>query len=275
MDNNQLTRDYITIEVDGVALRVASMHRQGQRMPVVFLHGFGSTKEDYADVASYRQFDDRCIIAFDAPGCGETECADLSLASIPFLQQTAERVLEHYGVKRFHLAGHSMGGLTALLLADEGDNSILSLTNIEGNVAPEDCFLSRQALEYPSDDPHEFMRLFVERARQANTYSHPLFASALPHKIRSEAVAPIFRSMVDLSDNGMLLEKFTGLSCRKMFVYGERNRSLSYLGTLMKRGVQLAEIEHSGHWPMYANPPALWARLGQFIEQSEMELSYE
>jgi pimeloyl-ACP methyl ester carboxylesterase len=76
--------------------------------------------------------------------------------------------------------------------------------------------------------------------------------------------------MIDLSDKGALMAKFTGLGCPKMFVYGDQNRSLSYLGTLLQQGVQLAEIEHSGHWPMYANPPALWALLGQFIDQSEM-----
>jgi len=197
------------------------------------------------------------------------------MLSVPFLQQTVERVLQHYGAERFHLVGHSMGGLTALFLACDSRGSVLSFTDIEGNLAPEDCFLSRQVLEYPSDDPHAFLKSFAERAWQANTFSHRLFASTLPYKVRAEAVAPIFRSMTECSDNGGLLAKFTGLSCPRMFVFGDQSRSLSYLGTLMEHGVQLAEIARSGHWPMYANPPALWARLGAFIEQSEMELSHD
>jgi pimeloyl-ACP methyl ester carboxylesterase len=163
----------------------------------------------------------------------------------------------------------------ALLLACDGGNSILSFTNIEGNLAPEDCFLSRQILEQPAGDPDGFLKTLADRAWQSRTFSHRLFASALPYKVRTEAVAPIFRSMVEITDNERLLAKFTGLACPTMFVYGDQNRSLSYLGTLMRRGVQLAEIERSGHWPMYANPPALWARIGQFIEQAEMEDSHE
>ena len=275
MDSNHFTKQFIDTEIDGVQLRIASMHREGRRPPLLFLHGFGSTKEDYADVACFPQFKDRRIIAFDAPGCGETECADLSSLSIPFLRQAAERVLEHHGVERFHLVGHSMGGLTALMLASGAGRSIVSFTNIKGNLAPEDCFLSRQILDYPSDDPNAFMKEFVERTWRDNTFSSPLYAAALPYKVRAEAIAPIFRSMVDLSDNDELLEIFTGLPCTKMFVYGEQYRSLSYLGTLMKRGVQLAEIEHSGHFPMYSNPPVLWARLSQFIDRSEMEFSHE
>ena len=269
-----LEKDVIALDVDGVALRVAAMHREGRRTPLVFLHGFGSTKEDYADAARHPQFDDRRIIAFDAPGCGQTDCADLSAISIPFLRRTAELVLAHFGVERFHLVGHSMGGLTALMLASECGDSVVSFANIEGNVAPEDCFLSRQILDYPAEDSEAFMSAFVERAWQSDAISSPLYAAALPYKVRPDAVAPIFRSMVEISEEDELMATFTGLPCAKMFVFGDQNRSLSYLGTLMKRGVQLAEIERSGHWPMYANAPALWTRLGAFIDHAEQETSH-
>lgn len=270
-DTSPLMKEVVDFEVDGVLLRVAAIHREGERPPVVFLHGFGSTKEDYADAAFYPQFEGRRLIAFDAPGCGETECADLAALSIPFLQRTADAVLQHFGIERFHLVGHSMGGLTALMLAGDKGDAVLSFANIEGNVAPEDCFLSRQVLEYPADDPEEFLKAFGERAWNTASFSHPLYATALHHKVRAEAAGPIFRSMVQLSNNEDLMSRFTGLPCPKMFVYGDRNRSLSYLGTLVERGVQLAEIEHSGHWPMYANAPALWTRLGAFIDQAEIE----
>ena len=51
----------------------------------MFLHGFGSTKEDYADVVQQERLADRPVLAYDAPGCGATTCADLTALSIPFL----------------------------------------------------------------------------------------------------------------------------------------------------------------------------------------------
>ena len=39
----------------------------------------------------------------------------------------------YYGVEHFHLVGHSMGGLTALMLADEIRARVLSFVDIEGN----------------------------------------------------------------------------------------------------------------------------------------------
>ncbi|MEM7222668.1 MAG: alpha/beta hydrolase [Pseudomonadota bacterium] len=269
-DSNSLRKDTVALEIEGVKLRIEVMRRDGRRAPLVFLHGFGSTKEDYADLAGQPQFDGRPIVAFDAPGCGESHSDDLSALSIPFLRQTAEGVLRHYEIEVCHLIGHSMGGLTALMLAGESPHQVLSFTDIEGNLAPEDCFLSRQAFDHPADDPEAFMDAFAERAWHSPTLSHPLFAAAVRQKVRPEAVGPILRSMVDCSENGRLMARFTGLPCPRMFVYGEQNRTLSYLGTLLRQGVQLAEIERAGHWPMYANPQALWTRLGQFVEQSEM-----
>jgi hypothetical protein len=33
--------------------------------------------------------------------------------------------------------------------------------------------------------------------------------------------------------------------------------------------VEPAEIPRSGHWPMYANPVAMWERLAAFVQQAE------
>ena len=111
------TQSQLPLTVEGVSLNIAAIHREGELIPIVFLHGFGSTKEDYADIVLQAQFAGHPFLAYDAPGCGESECDDLSSISIDFLLQTALQVLEHFGIERFHLVGHSMGGLTALLLA--------------------------------------------------------------------------------------------------------------------------------------------------------------
>jgi pimeloyl-ACP methyl ester carboxylesterase len=146
---SEFVRSELPLDVDGVDVNVAAIHREGKLEPIVFLHGFGSTKEDYADIVRYSAFTGHPFVAYDAPGCGETRCADLSRLSIPFLVETAWAVIRSLGYKRFHLVGHSMGGLSALMLADAHPHRVLSFVNIEGNIAPEDCFLSRQIAQYP------------------------------------------------------------------------------------------------------------------------------
>jgi pimeloyl-ACP methyl ester carboxylesterase len=259
-----LTDDTVNLRVDDVDLTLATLRRDGSREPVVFLHGFGSTKEDYADAALHPAFTGRGLLAYDAPGCGQSSCSDTSKVSIPFLVATAETMLEHAGIDRFHLVGHSMGGLTALLLAARNPDRVLSFVDIEGNVAPEDCFLSRQVVTHPATDDDAFFDDFIDRNRRAPAYSAALYATGLRHKVRPGAVRPVFTSMVELSDHGDLLTTFLKLPFPRMFMYGEQNAHLSYLPTLAAGGVVLAPIPHSGHWPMYANPVAMWNRIAAF-----------
>jgi pimeloyl-ACP methyl ester carboxylesterase len=184
------------------------------------------------------------------------------------LVQTAQTVLQQTQIQRFHLVGHSMGGLTALLLAHQDPDRVLSFVDIEGNLAPEDCFLSRQILTYPADDDERFLADFIERARRSPSYSSALYAASLRHKVRSGAVRGIFESMVDLTDHGDLMAKFLSLPCPRMFMCGEQNSSLSYLTELSTSGVSLAEIPCSAHWPMYSNPVAMWEHIAQFLSRA-------
>lgn len=261
----------LKILINGVNLDLSVMHTlPAQRTniaPLLFLHGFGSTKEDYADAIRHRHLQHHPIIAYDAPGTGETSCSDLSAISIPFLVKTAIAVLEAYRVNNFHVVGHSMGGLTALLLCNQLNPRALSFTNIEGNISPEDCFLSRQVILHADPDPNSFFEEFIERARRSTQRSSALYAASLQFKVRAEAVKAIFSSMVDLSDNEDLMSMFIGLSCPKMFMYGEENRHLSYLKSLPSRRVKVVEIEDSGHWPMYSNPVRMWDELAAFLSR--------
>ena len=263
--HSEIAKETVTLQVQGVELEVATAHRAGALAPIVFLHGFGSTKEDYLDIVRHPAFAGRAFIAYDAPGCGATRCGDLSKVSIPFLVATAKASLEHFGVDKFHLVGHSMGGLTALMLAHEQPHRVLSFVDIEGNVAPEDCFLSRQVVDYPADSAEKFFDDFVERTWHSPFYSCPLYAASLRHKVRAQAVRGIFESMVELSDHGELMVKFLSLPFPRMFMYGEQNASLSYLAHLRANGVQLAEIARSGHFPMYSNPVDMWEQLAGFL----------
>lgn len=263
----EFTHSRFALSVGGTALDVASLHRGGDKAPIVFLHGFGSTKEDYADIVRQPEFAGHPFLAFDAPGCGETCCADLSQVSIAFQVKLALAMVERMGFERFHLIGHSMGALGALMLAHAHPERILSFVNIKGNLAPEDCFLSRQILDYPQDDIERFFDDFIERTRLSPTYSSALYAASLRHKVQVGAINGIFRSMVELSDHGGLLDKFLGLPFPRMFMYGEQYASLSYLPQLQAQGVALAQIAHCGHFPMYSNPQQMWQHIAWLHRQ--------
>ena len=265
---SEFEKTNIHLKIDDINLNISAISRQGNKAPIVFLHGFGSTKEDYVDIIRQASLSNYPFLAYDAPGSGETYCSKLEKVTIPFLVKTALALLDHAKIEKFHLVGHSMGGLTALLLAHDIPERVLSFIDIEGNVAPEDCFLSRQIIEYPASSADEFFELFVERTLHTPAYSSPLYSASLKHKIRAEAVESIFTSMVALSDHGKLMDKFLNLPCPKMFMHGDQNRTLSYLEHIESNGVKLGEIPECGHFPMYANPPVMWREIAKFLKES-------
>jgi pimeloyl-ACP methyl ester carboxylesterase/quercetin dioxygenase-like cupin family protein len=252
------------VSADGADVRLALLTRCGAFPPLVFLHGFGSTKEDFADVTRYREFNDYRVLALDAPGCGASDDGGVAV-TIETIVQCLGRVLDKFDVRRLHLVGHSMGGLAALVYARENPGRIASFVNIEGNLAPEDCFLSRQIVTHGSADPERFIAAFVARLLDSDQYSNRLYAASLEQKVRSRVVRSIFHSMVELSDTEDLLGDFVRLPCPKLFMYGEANNNLPYLQAMRAQGVWLAEIPHCGHFPMYANPPSMWRQIADFI----------
>ncbi|KAJ5098128.1 alpha/beta-hydrolase [Penicillium argentinense] len=231
-----LTYATVPLQVEDINLEVSTVHQLTSNPPILFLHGFGSCKEDLADVHMHPTLKEHGYIAYDAPGCGQTKSDKLSATDIPFLVATAEAFLEHFKITRFHLMGHSMGGLTALYLAHRNPEKVLSFVNIKGNLAPEDCFLSRQIFTFKSDDPQDFFNAFIDRTRTGGAYGNALYASTLRARVHVEAVRPIFESMVRLSDDEDLMGMFLGLPFPRMFMFGWEMRGALIPGTSGARG---------------------------------------
>ena len=161
---HRVVHEQLRLRVQGVNLDVAAISRGGDGEPIVFLHGFGTSKEDFTDITQRHEFTGRAFLAYDAPGCGATECADLGAIDVPFLVDAARAVLDRAGIGRYHLVGHSLGGLTALLLAHREPGRVLSFVNIKGTLAPEDCAPTRQLLAHQG--PGDVFDRFVANLRR-------------------------------------------------------------------------------------------------------------
>ena len=92
---------------------------------IIFLHGFLETKEMWDDMTdwlpkSYRK------ICIDLPGHGDSD----NLGYIHTMEDMAEMVkalADHLRLKKFFLAGHSLGGYVSLALAEKYPDSIRGL----------------------------------------------------------------------------------------------------------------------------------------------------
>ncbi len=94
---------------------VLGYDRFGSGEPLVLLHGFGSTRDDFAalipDLA-----DDFEVLAIDLPGHGESPMID-GRPSVAALTDAVAADLDAHGLGRVHILGNSLGARIAIELA--------------------------------------------------------------------------------------------------------------------------------------------------------------
>lgn len=94
--------------------------RTGSGEPLLLIHGISHRRQGWAAVAE-RLADTFDVIAVDLPGHGESPALDLAGRTVrDALTEELEKLRDHLGIERLHVAGNSLGGLIALEMADAG-----------------------------------------------------------------------------------------------------------------------------------------------------------
>mmetsp|Transcript_15251 Transcript_15251/g.28709 ORF Transcript_15251/g.28709 Transcript_15251/m.28709 type:complete len:322 (-) Transcript_15251:93-1058(-) len=84
------------------------------KKPIIFIHGGPGIPSNYLKPLA-NMVKDRTVILYDQVGCGKSsEPADINAYSIAFATDDLEKLISRIGLKKFHLVGHSFGGLIAL-----------------------------------------------------------------------------------------------------------------------------------------------------------------
>ncbi len=110
--------------MSAAAPRLGVVETGGVEPPVVLLHGFGGSAAGWEEVQ--RKLD-RATLAFDLPGhAGSLNYPGFGTAS--FAARAVVSELDQRGIEVFHLAGHSMGGAVAALIAIGQPSRVLSAT---------------------------------------------------------------------------------------------------------------------------------------------------
>jgi pimeloyl-ACP methyl ester carboxylesterase len=159
------------------------------------------------------------------------------------------------------VVGHSLGGVVAQLLA-ERTSRVTGLVSIEGNLASEDCTLTRPIAALGSRQAAR--ELLAQTA--ASCLASPLpgyreYGENLERRVDPRAFFDYGRSLVTLSNSGNLLARFLALRIPRLLVCGERSHAPSYLGALASAAVPVAVIAGAAHFPTWTHPDELWAAM--------------
>jgi pimeloyl-ACP methyl ester carboxylesterase len=230
---------------------------------LLLLHGFGGDKDNWIRFAGTLTDDFRVVIP-DLPGFGETNRHwdwDYSAGS------QAERVyafVDLLGLERFHLAGHSMGGHIAGLMAHTNPDRIASLALItnSGVASPRQSYVAVRAAEGEMvlipRTKEEFRRLI-----EVASYEPPFIPWPVGAVLAEEAIgqADFKAHLLDtlVNETGAMLEPVLPLLPMPVFVLWGRHDRLIDVSTVdvmrdLMPGATYVILEESGHLPILEQP---------------------
>ena len=242
----------------------------GEGKPVILaLHGLGGNsrtwKAQYADLS-----DAFHIIGWDAPGYGETMVVGPDQTAFAVL---ALALLDHLGVEKFSVIGHSMGGVVAQAVAAEaGDrvqHMVLSCTH-SGSAAPSSQPLSGS---YAT----RIATLETEgSAKYAAARSGMMVADVAPDEIRAQVqeiaagiTAPGLRTCATMLHHADTKPIASGIKCPVLLFSGDGDKVVSErqsgaLAALYPAGRHI-RLKGAGHAPYLEVAETYNAHLREFF----------
>ena len=260
-----------SIKIDGHS--VSYLFQKGNRESIVFVHGFGASKETFLEAFEIPELKLFSLLATDLIGFGDSDKPNNFSYLFRDQAKVIERTIDLIGLDRFHLVTHSMGGIIGIELGEMIPHRLRSFINVEGNISLEDCTMSKRVADMGEEI---FSREGLEELKQSisneseKTQSKPLkdylrsLSRATPQSLFKSSVSTVHESI-----SGNLLKRFARLPVHKCYIYGEKNKGhFPAESMLMQEGVPLFYVSESGHSMMKENPEEFYDLILKIIRQS-------
>ena len=232
----------------------------GEGTPLVLLHGGLLTIDiNFAGLipvlAQRHQ-----VIAMELQGHGRT--ADIERKITPANSASdVVALLDHLGIDRAHVLGHSMGAAVALELAVNHPTRVRSVVPVSGSVRPD-------GMHADLSDP----TTFATSTRMPTAADFAEFSAAYqrlsPHPEHfEEFMGTLSSSQADL--RGWTDEQLTGISAPVLIVLGDHDFVTLEHAALMKElipGSQLAVLPGTTHMQATRRPQLLLPLLEEFLD---------
>jgi pimeloyl-ACP methyl ester carboxylesterase len=259
--------DELRIKWRGHTLLLPYLYREGAGGPaILFVHGLGGSKENFYLAFQSPALADCTLVTFDLPGTGLAEFNPTAGLDVSALSEIAQEVAAALLPGSHWLAGASMGGLIALLqFRRSGLGRVRGFINLEGNLCPEDCMFSRRVIPHTLESFASLYEQMIGELRSSSGVGDQIIAQNMALNLDMHAYYAYSFQTVEESDSGRLLQEFLSLRLPRLFLYGERNKALSYIPQLRSSGIQVREIPSAAHFLFYDNPIAVYQAIGDFV----------
>ena len=230
--------------------------RDASGTPVLFVHGLGNAASNFEDTLAARALADHRLIGLDLPGCGASPYPRTTRLDIDRVVNVVEAFVDAIDLPRFLIVGASLGGLVALLYAERHPERLVGFLNVEGNLAPEDCMFSRRVVPHTYEEFVGAVLPDIKRSLAAKPGRGFTKHLEVLHRADPRDYFDYSFQTVEYSDNGGLLDRFLSLPLPVHFVYGSRNRGLTYLPRIRASRCTVTEVLDADHFLFYDAPEA-------------------
>ena len=226
---------------------------------VLWIHGLGESGRCFEAIAAHPALAGAGALIPDLPGYGKTGRPETPLPLAAIADHLAGWLAAR-GAPPVVVAGHSMGGVIGVLLAERHPARLARLVDIDGNVSAGDCTYSGRALERGLPD----LIAHVE-ALAATDLAHRGYAESI-RLADPDAFLLHARELVETSGAETMPGRLARLPVPVTYIAGApggacaRSREL-----LAAAGVPTLAIEPAGHWPFIDQPDAFAAALAGIL----------
>ncbi len=230
---------------------------------VVFLHGWGGSKECFAGAFSSDALKDHGICMIDLLGFGSSEKPEDFSYDLLDQANIVALAVNSLNVKKVYLVGHSMGGSVGLLAAPLVENLAIVI-GAENNLAPNGSGADSRAI---AKRPFWLFKSSTLPLLKSLLRVHPKRSMRVWAQWYDEA-SPLalyrsVQSLVTWSDSGKLLPLFTALP-HKAYIYSANGKRRKDVVPKLDKSITY-KVPASGHAVMTDNPDRFYAVLAGII----------
>jgi abhydrolase domain-containing protein 6 len=233
----------------------------GKGETVLLLHGFGGDKDNWTRFSKYltKKY---YVIAPDLPGFGESSKIWSDMYDIPTQVKRVHQYTKKIGLKKFHIAGNSMGGLIAGIYAATYPDEVLSLGLLDpaGVIVREPSQLSLEIEK--GNNP-----LVVESVSDYDKLLDFLFVKPpyIPGPVKSYLIEMAVQSrdfnkkvFIEANPGNQLETRAGEIRAKTLILWGDKDRVFPVSSTaILQKEIKNSTViimKDCGHVPMLERP---------------------
>jgi len=251
----------------------------GEGEIIVLVHGYGGDKDNWTRFAKYLTHDYHVVIP-DLAGFGESSKISKENYDIENQIKRIDRFAEVLRLSKFHMAGHSMGGMIAAVYGAKYPQKVLTLALMApaGLKSPQKSEFAKQLEKgfnpYLVSNPDDYDKLIAFLFVKPPTIPAPIKIALAAQRISQRAFNE--KILKDLRKAHLSLEPFLpAINAPVLIIWGDTDKILdvSCVSILEKKlkNYQTVIMKETGHIPILEKPQETATSYLHFLKNTTLE----